>query len=30
MPNFTIDIDNPIDFEFIEFLLEKGWFKFDY
>jgi hypothetical protein len=30
MPDITIDIDRQIDFDFIEYILEKGMFKFDY
>lgn len=30
MPDFTIDIDREIDFNFIELILKKGLFKFDY
>ena len=30
MSDITIDIDREIDFKFIEFLIEKGEFKFDY
>jgi CMP-N-acetylneuraminic acid synthetase len=30
MPDYVIDIDRQIDFEFIEFVIEKGRFKFDY
>ena len=30
MPDYSIDIDNIIDFEFIEFILKKGIFAFDY
>ncbi|MFX0025167.1 MAG: cytidylyltransferase domain-containing protein [Candidatus Hermodarchaeota archaeon] len=30
MPDYSIDIDRPIDFDFIEFIVRKGVFKFDY
>ena len=30
MSNLSIDIDREIDFEFIEFILKEGLFKFDY
>ena len=30
MPDYSIDIDRPIDFEFIEFIVKRGVFKFDY
>ena len=30
MPDITIDIDRQIDFDFIEYILEKGLYKFDY
>jgi len=30
MSDFSIDIDREIDFEFIEFILNKGLFKFDF
>jgi len=30
MPDYAIDIDRPIDFDFIEFILKEGRFKFDY
>ena len=30
MSDITIDIDRQIDFDFIEYILEKGLYKFDY
>ncbi len=30
MPEFTIDVDKPLDFEIIKLILKKGLFKFDY
>ena len=30
MPDYTIDIDGPLDFEFVEFVIESGRFTFDY
>ena len=30
MPDYAIDIDKEIDFDFIEFLLKEGKFKFDF
>ncbi|MFX0017195.1 MAG: cytidylyltransferase domain-containing protein [Promethearchaeota archaeon] len=30
MPDFSIDIDRLIDFDFIEFVVKRGVFKFDY
>ena len=30
MPDYSIDIDRPIDFDFIEYIINKGVFNFDY